>query len=236
MAADKERRLKNLVKKRRLEVYRGYRCIGSFRDGKYDCDFVVPWSKSACNVNADLMIIAQDWASQKFLEEACDQSAESMERFGYDKTLETNRELHKRLEEQMGLKFSQTYATDVFPFIKPGRMSARIPIGDLKKAATDYALPQIEIVSPHMVVCLGIGTFNAICAALAEKNGQGKTRRLSWGDYEDKRRVVTKYEQTEIYAVTHLGARGKIKRRKKIGPEWTTLARRLSELCAGSRD
>jgi uracil-DNA glycosylase len=223
---DKERRLKALAQNRRSDVPKGYRCVSSFWNGKYDSDFVVPWTKSACNADADLMIIAQDWASKNKLKRAFNQE---MADLGYDPRLETNKGLFECLDKYMHLKFGETYATNVFPFIKPGRMSAQIPRNDLKRAATDYALPQIKIVSPRMVICLGIGTFNAIFAALAENNGRGKTRRLSWGDYE-RMHSVTKYGQTEIYAVTHLGNLGKIRRRDKIGSEWKKLARRLHEL------
>jgi len=226
MMNDKERRLKVLAQKRRSEVPPGYRCVNSFSNGKYDSDFVVPWTKSACNADADLMIIAQDWASKNKLERAFNQE---MADLGYDPRLETNKILFEYLKKYMNLEFGETYATNVFPFIKSGGMSAKIPRRVLIKAAADYALPQIAIVSPRMVVCLGIGTFDAIFAALAEKNGQGKTRRLSWGDYE-RAHSVTKHDQTEIYGVTHHGNHGKIKRKNKIDAEWKKLARRLDEL------
>jgi restriction system protein len=48
-------------------------------------------------------------------------------------------------------------------------MSASIPTRDLVRAAKEFALPQIEIVAPRLVVALGLACFNSIRRALDEK-------------------------------------------------------------------
>ena len=54
------------------------------------------------------------------------------------------------------------YATNLFPFIKTGNMSGSIAKHDLIRAAREFALPQIRIVQPRLVICLGLETFNSI--------------------------------------------------------------------------
>jgi hypothetical protein len=61
-----------------------------------------------------------------------------------------------------GLRFSETYASNVFPFIKLGKKNSSIRDADMLYAAKNYALPQIEIVSPRMVICLGPPAFHAV--------------------------------------------------------------------------
>lgn len=41
-------------------------------------------------------------------------------------------------------------------------MSERIPQADLVAAAQQFALPQIRIVKPKLLICLGLVTFNAL--------------------------------------------------------------------------
>ncbi len=67
----------------------------------------------------------------------------------------TNKNLREYLQDCMGLTFSDTYASNVFPFIKQGKKIASIRQADMLYAAKTHALPQIEIVSPLMVICLG---------------------------------------------------------------------------------
>jgi hypothetical protein len=59
----------------------------------------------------------------------------------------TNRNLRRYLRDHMGgLEFSQTYATNVFPFIKIGKKNAAIRATDMRYAAEKYALPASRIV------------------------------------------------------------------------------------------
>lgn len=220
----KRKMLRALTLRRRNNVPAGFRCIGSFHNGRYESQHVVPWTKSASNVDADLMIVAQDWASEDFLNGPFNADMAS---FGYDKRLPTNRKLFELLDKQLGMSFSSTYATDVFPFVKRGNMSARIPFSLLVSAARDFCIPQIKIVNPKVTVCLGIATFNAVRVAL------GYPRFQNWRQYEENAGEVanTLCGHTEICAVTHLGAWSSV-RKERIPQEWSRLQERLSFLCS----
>lgn len=163
--------LRALVTKRRSETAgsirggytRNYKKIGDFHAGAYDFnDHVVPYSKSAFNLNADIMILAQDWASEDFLAKPF--NAEQAV-WGHDPSLYTNVRLFYLLRRFFEVDFSEVYATDAFVFAKPGSMGAGIPSKDFKRSTLEYAIPQIEIINPKLVICVGGQPFNALRSA-----------------------------------------------------------------------
>jgi hypothetical protein len=77
-----------------------------------------------------------------------------------------NPQLYKHFD---GVPIEDTYATNLFPFIKEGKPNAPISSAALSDAAKEYALPQIEIIQPVLVIALGINPFWAIAKALGHK-------------------------------------------------------------------
>jgi hypothetical protein len=148
-----------LAKMRQGRVWDGYHRIGDYHSGIYECDHVSPYTKSAGNVDADVMVMLQDWASDNELLGPVDCDARDL---GYTRDSPTNRNLSKLLLDTFGLHLGDVYATNLFPFIKPGGMNSAIRQPDLVRAAETFAIPQIRIVSPRLVVCLGLVTFNAL--------------------------------------------------------------------------
>ena len=93
----KENRLASLAVLRRVPTAgtrrdgytQDYRHIEEFHDGFYDHHrWVSPWTISACNVDSDLMLVGQDWASEEFLERPPSQHIQSL---GHDPDLPTNK-------------------------------------------------------------------------------------------------------------------------------------------------
>jgi hypothetical protein len=162
----KRRALSALAVQRKQDCLPGYRRLSDFHGGAYDKhDFVSPWTLSAGNVDADLMIILQDWSSSKSLEGPFDEEAA---RLGHTPGLATNRNLKRLVASHFGLDVAETYVTNMFVFIKEGAMSAPIPLRDAIYSARKYAIPQIEIVRPRTVLCVGSLTYNAIRVAAGE--------------------------------------------------------------------
>jgi hypothetical protein len=173
---DKLARMRVLVEARRRVPLEGefvgggytpgrFKRIGDFHSGAYECsEHVSPLSIRAANLDARIVIMAQDWSSSS------DMAAAPRDGYcGYDSKLPTNGRLDKLLDEHFRLTRADVFATNLFPFIKTGGMSARIPPKDLVRAAKEFALPQVEIVGPQLVVCLGLPTFNAIRRAVGVK-------------------------------------------------------------------
>ena len=158
-SSGKRKPLAALARHRRDNVFPGYRGIGDYHSGAYECDFVSPYTKSAQNLDADVMLVLQDWCSDEFLRKPVDPEVVKL---GHDPQLDTNRNLKSLLSAHFGIGLEQTYATNLFPFIKPGAMSANVRFVDLKKAAEIYTMPEMRIIKPRLVVCLGLAVYRAI--------------------------------------------------------------------------
>ncbi len=156
---DKLVQLQNLARKRQKTIREGYKNIGDFHNGIYECNFVSPYTKSAGKVNASIMIMLQDWLGVDKLSGPIIQDAIDL---GHLPSLPTNKRLKELLAHHLNLSLSDTYATNLFPIIKYGNLSATIPFKDMIWAAQQFGIPQIEIVQPDIVVCLGLKTFNAL--------------------------------------------------------------------------
>ncbi len=166
---DKRLQLLALAEKRKRTRWDGYKCIGDYHNGELECDFVSPYTKGAHNFDSAIMVILQDWASDEVLRaENATRDPIGME-VGHDPTRNTNKKLIRLLNEHFGLALKDIYATNLFPFIKLGDISAKIRLRDFRRAAEEFTLPEIKIVQPKLVVCLGAVTFRAICLAVGKK-------------------------------------------------------------------
>jgi uracil-DNA glycosylase len=212
-----------LAKKRQAHRSDRYFNLNDFHDGFYECDFVSPWTISANNVNASLMLIAQDWSSFDSLTQAPD---EELRQIGQTWKLRTNRNLRDFLQRHFKLRFADTYATNLFPFIKKGKLNARIRDADLRDCAEEYAVPQINIVNPKMVLCLGKQTFDALRYVLYKDA-------INWVDASHPG-SHTHLDGTEIYGVPHTGSWGTNNAggMPKVDEIWKRLADRLAEISA----
>lgn len=225
---EKLRLLKELVLKRRLPLAgtraagysKDYQKLGDFHQGMYDFDdHVVPWSKTACNYDADLMLIAQDWASADFLIKPFDKAQATL---GYAAYLPSNKNLFSLLSDILRINFENVYATDMFVFVKPGDMGTRIPLSDLRKCAVDYALPQIRIIKPKIVVCIGSRVYNALRFV----------QRLSYCSIAESSKIEPFYiDNIPIFGVTHVGGRGAstVGGKKGLIEQWQRISRYLDD-------
>jgi restriction system protein len=220
MSDEKRNRLRALVERRKSGLDNdwlpaGYRRLADFG---YESEYVVPWSTSACAYDSDVMLMAQDWASSDLLEQS---GKEEMKRVGRDVTLKSNIAIDLLLKQYLNLEFHQTYATDTFVYVKPGGMSAPVKWGALVQSARLYALPQIEIIRPRMVICLGRGAnYSALHNAAL-----GSMPPALEGD-SPKGPIL--WKNSEIYGVTHPSRARMYKTR--VQAEWEFLAHRLGQL------
>lgn len=157
-----------LARRRKENVPCGYHGIGEFRCGAYECDFVTPYTKSAQNLDANVMLVLQDWCSVDYLEciDHDPERVEQLAKLGHDPSRPTNSNLKRLLQAHFGIGLEHTYATNLFPFIKPGGMSAGVRHLELVCAAKRYTIPEIRIVEPTLVVCLGVPVSNALRKAV----------------------------------------------------------------------
>lgn len=212
----KAARLLQLAKQRQATTYPGYTAIGDYDNGVWECDYVSPFSLSANNVDAEVLIVLQDWCSSDSFDcEVCPTTL----RLGHTPSVRTNINLKALLAEHLGLKLEETYATNLFPYVKPGAMNAYIPARDLLKAAQEFTLPMIEIIKPRIVVCLGLDTFNA----LRKASGLKKVDNIAMAIESS-----FSYLDSQVVCQAHTGQLGRNNRNRggvdRVTGDWARLA------------
>ena len=86
-----------------------------------------PYTRSAANVDAQVMVLLQDWSSDESLRGPY---LPARTELGEDPSRTTNKRLKSLLRGHLEIELVDMYSTNVFPFVKPGAMSARIPRAD----------------------------------------------------------------------------------------------------------
>lgn len=220
---DKHACLRELARLRQKTRWPGYKCIGDYHDGLYECEFVSPYTRRACNVDAEVMILLQDWSCDEVLRGPV--LAERLT-LGHDPRRATNKRLKDLLCQHFRLELSDVYATNVFPFVKPGAMSASIPMRDLARAAREFALPQIEIVEPRLAVCLGKAAFDAVALAA------GRRRTGSLAEAID---LPFEIGRTQVWCQAHTGPLGTNARNRnradQVARDWARMASASGSIC-----
>ena len=224
---DKQAELAELVAlRRREEPDERHHALHTFDGGAWDFNYVVPWTKAACNVDAKLMIVGQDWASEKSLNDPRHNTPDRKalrKQQGRDPHLPTNKNL-ERLLMFFDLTWEKTYATDVSVFIKRDDITAKVPMRILKYCAAKFTIPQLRIVKPLMAVCLGGDTFNSLRLALGAP-------RLPLREVLRSNAYLVE-NGTEIHGVPHPGGLGTASFGGQAGvdPIWKRLSNRFREL------
>ncbi len=220
----KSKALRQLACKRKSTRLDGYACIGDFHDGAYECKkYVSPWTKSGCNLDAEVMVVGQDWASADTLM-GNGRPDPVRAQFGLNPKSPTNRNLDRRLREHLGLDRADCYLTNMFPFVKPGKKKARIRQRKMERCAREFTLEEVRIVAPRLVLCLGLETFRAFRRAAGLKKPRNMDEAV--GSPFD-------FEGSTVYCVAHVGAQGENTRnrgrdRDQVAADWQRIA---SSLC-----
>lgn len=123
--------------------------------------WVSPYTKGA-NTIGGIAIVLQDWASADGLAEGPDPD---VQRYGRTRSLLTNKRLEDALLAATGLSLQDVYATNAFPFIKPGGMSSGLRIKDITQAVQQFTKTELELARPTVVVSLGVLTHRALTRA-----------------------------------------------------------------------
>ena len=217
----KKSKLLQLARKRQEARWVGYKRIGDYCCGAYECDYVSPYTKSANNVHSKIFVLLQDWSSDSDLSGRFDVDAATI---GYTRASPTNKNLQSLLWHRLEVTLAQVYVTNLFPFIKMGAMNSTIPTKDLLRAAKEFAIPQIEIVKPQLVICLGLETFNSLRSACGERRVNRVANAVS-------SKSIFSIGITEVWGQSHPGALGRANRNKggvdRVTGDWSAMAKIL---------
>lgn len=210
----KHEALLELARQRQKSRLEGYATVGDFHGGIFECDHVTPWSKSGCNENATVMVVGQDWSSSDALNDLSEVRQRAA--FGCSPASPTTTNLDGLLERHFGIRRSDCYLTNLFPYIKSGEPGAHIPIKDLIACARRFTLPAIEIIVPEIVICLGRTTFIALMRAVGIA-GNPKM--------DDAVRSPFQYAGAIINCVAHTDSSGMNNRgRIQVEADWRRMA------------
>ena len=224
---DKRQALSELaVKRQQTTPPAGSFPIGKYHGGIYDDGVhVSPYTKGADNVNAKIFVLLLDWASDKQMKKELTPEEEAEElQFGRTLNQKTNINLENLLRDYFKCQIADTYATNLFPYIKSGD----IPDKDLRWAAEKFALPQIAIVQPKLVICCGLDTFNAVRVAAGHKEVD---------NVEEGINAPFSLDRSQIWLQSHPGSWGQSNRKRysgnvnQVNDDWEKMAASFPKLC-----
>lgn len=232
----KMQQLSELAKRRRENTPKGFKSISDYYNGAYDCDFVSPYSKSAGNLDAKVMVVLQDWCSDDYLSQPFNHN---LEKHGLEPSLPTSRNLEKRLNEYFSISLDETYGTNLFPFVKQGKMTSRLPITELKKTAKIYTLPEIYIIKPKCIIAFGLSTYNALLAASIDEgyikdNDIKSVKNLNDAINQPINIVFNAEYNVWIFAQSHSGGLGTASRNRggvdRVRQDWSIMKSYINDL------
>ena len=132
---------------------------GQPEDHGYDfTSWVSPYTKGA-NTCGGVALVLQDWASAEGLGAT---PHPEIQLHGRAPWLLTNKRLQELLGRVLGTDLSGIYVTNVFPFVKRGRMSAPLPYSEVLSAARRFAVRELELARPTTVLALGTVASQAL--------------------------------------------------------------------------
>lgn len=210
-------KLRKIRDKRVKTTYEGFFALEDFSLANEDGGHLSPFTKSSANVDSDILLVLQDWASEDYIKKKLNKDILEL---GYDPGVRTNINLKNLLMLYFNKELKDIYSTNLFPYIKKGAMSAGIPAKHMRKAASDFLIPTIKIIKPKLVVCLGLSVFNATRQSL----GFSKVANL-----EEAINSYILLEEMIIFCQAHTGTLGQNNRNKggvkRVPSDWALMKR-----------
>jgi DNA polymerase len=133
-------------------------------DGQYDSEEIGPWTRWQGRLDAELMVVGQDWGDVGYFESHC----------GLDEAKNpTNRRLRELLA-QAGFEVADVgvaadhgtvFLTNAILCLKSGGLGGPVKSAWFAECGPRFLRPQIELVRPRAVVALGERAYRAICRA-----------------------------------------------------------------------
>lgn len=120
--------------------------------------WVSPYTKGA-NTPGGPVLVLQDWASADGLS---GQLNPEIQLYGRTPKLLTNRRLEQLLSVVLGMRLCDVYATNIFPFVKAGGMSAPLRRSEVRNAARQFVVREVILARPSVVLALGLVAYSVL--------------------------------------------------------------------------
>jgi DNA polymerase len=168
--------------------------------GQFDCDEIGAWTRWQGNLNADVMVVGQDWGD-----------VEHFVQFrGIDPMNGRSNRTLMHLLSSIGLPIDPitemskgrgtVFLTNAILCLKNGGMQAPVDPGWFQTCGTKFLRRQVEIVSPKVVIGLGQRAFDAVLFSFG-------LRLLPFRAAVDAPRGVLLPTGSELFAVYHCSPR-----------------------------
>ncbi len=179
--------------------------------GVFDAPHIGPWTRWAHDLDADLMVIGQDWGDVDYF---------TANRGLDNPTNPTNKALQILLalvgrpvpepptrdaEENSASATCGVWLTNALPWLKTGGLSAPLENGWFDETAIAFLKEQVEIVQPRVVVSLGERAYNSILRAYELPEHRGVFRAVV--ENQVGVRLPTSSNATTLFGVYHCGKR-----------------------------
>lgn len=128
--------------------------------GKFDCAELGPWSLWQGSLDAELLVIGQDWGDENYYRQNEGRDSDD------NLTNQNLRTLLVSIGLDPGLPANPAnqalFFTNAVLGIKSGGMSANIKHDWLKHSSLNFTGPLIEIIHPRLIVTLGASAYKAL--------------------------------------------------------------------------
>jgi uracil-DNA glycosylase family 4 len=168
--------------------------------GIYDSEEIGPWSQWQGNLNAELLIVGQDWGDTRYF----------IRSSGYEpKTSRTNSTLMTLLAA-VGIRIDEpskrlgrgaaVFLTNAVLCLKTGGAQAKVDASWFANCGSRFLRPTIDLIAPRVVVSLGQWAYRGISAAYSLK-------KMTFNAAVEKRDGFTFQGRTKYFPMYHCGAR-----------------------------
>ena len=141
-----------------------------------DCDTIGQWTKWNGNLDADYMIVGQDWGTKDYLIKF--RETQKTENYPCELDSTTNRNLAECVKQinpawdilslegiQNNERYPLYFTNEILCYKDDKLMNASIPAGCYTECSLLFLIQQIEIVEPKVIILLGASTFRGFVQA-----------------------------------------------------------------------
>lgn len=134
------------------------------RRGKFDSDEIGPWTRWLGDLNARVMVVGQDWGDQRAFEKQQGRNG------SYSATNDMLRELLASIgvdvpEQDAAFGPTDVFLTNAVLCFKDQGCQGPVRPEWFRDCGRAFLKPQIELVNPRAVVCLGQQAYSAVMSA-----------------------------------------------------------------------
>ena len=162
MIVKKRNQYDELVKKRKEFRFNDLKNPNDIENGAYDTDDAInPWSLWQGNLDADILVIGQDWGDENYFIQNKGRDTDD------NPTNKNLKELFHSIDIDLGTPTkpdtsASVFLTNAILGIKPGGMSAKVKASWVNESTEEFLKPLIEIIEPQIIIALGVQAYKAV--------------------------------------------------------------------------